>query len=291
MVAEAGQLGRPAPCEATCALCQHVAMADWLPFYRSWADEWKRSWEEAFSTSSAAAASLGLPTPGTFPGDPFVMMVSAARSWLIGKKRAFRLRDQEVTLFLTDISVEGPEIARAVGQYGQVTIAARDIGWGDHQLERMTVRARNVHVRPGARPVLMAAPVLCEALVPASTVSRWLATRAPRLSLTLREGVPQIAVAGAPWARVEVEPAAQGRSIRIQPRALHLRNRRLPLRFPPLHLSLPVLRGGLMLTSIEPAPAGFVLRWEVTEWERSLSRDDVERLLTAMRGGKDRLDI
>ena len=266
-------------------------MADWLPFYRSWADEWKRSWEEAFSTSSAAAASLGMPPPGSFPGDPFVMMVSAARSWLIGKKRTFRFRDQDVTLFLTDISVEGAELARAVGQYGQVTIAARDIGWGDHQLERMAVRARNVHVRPGTRPVLMAAPVLCEALAPASTVSRWMATRAPRLSLTLREGVPQIAVAGAPWARVEVEPAAQGRSIRIQPRALHLRNRRLPLRFPALHLSLPVLRSGLMLTSIEPATDGFVLRWEVTEWERSLSRDDVERLLSAMRGGKDRLDI
>ena len=72
---------------------------------------------------------------------------------------------------------------------------------------------------------------------------------------------------------------------------MHLRNRRLSLRSPAFHLSLPVLPGGIMLTSVEPAPEGFVLRWVVSEWERRLSPDDIERLLTAMRGGKDRLDI
>ena len=104
-------------------------MADWLPFYRSWADEWKRNWSEVLSTSSAAAASVGMPQPGTFPGDVFMMMVGAARSWLIGKKRVVRFRGHDLTMFLTDISVEGSDLARAVGQYGQVTISARDIGW------------------------------------------------------------------------------------------------------------------------------------------------------------------
>ena len=98
-------------------------------------------------------------------------------------------------------------------------------------------------------------------------------------------------MARAPWARLEVEAGARGRAIRIQPRAVHLRNRRLSLRSPAFHLSLPVLPGGMMLTSVAPAPEGFVLRWMVSEWERGLSPDDIERLLTAMRGGKDRLDI
>ena len=266
-------------------------MADWLPFYRSWADELKRNWGEVFSASSAAAASLGIPQPGALPGDPLVMMLGAARSLLIGKKRTFRFRGHDLTLLLTDISVEGPDLARAVGQYGQVTIAARDIGWDGYQLERMQIQARNVHVRPGTRPMLVAAPVLCEALVPASAAARWLATRSPRLSLTLQAGSPQLAVARAPWARLEVEAGAQGRAIRIQPRAVHLRNRRVSLRSPAFHLSVPVLPGGIMLTSVEPAPEGFVLRWMLSEWERRLSPEDIERLLAAMRGGKDRLDI
>jgi hypothetical protein len=88
-----------------------------------------------------------------------------------------------------------------------------------------------------------------------------------------------------------VEAGAQGRSIRIQPRALHLRDRRLSLRSPAFHVSLPVLPGGITLTSVVPAPGGFVLRGVISEWQRPLSPNDIERLLTAMRGGKDRLDI
>lgn len=177
-----------------------------------------------------------------------------------------------------------------MGQYGQVTVSARDIGWGGYQLERIEIRARNVRVRPGLQPVLVAAPVLCEALVPVPAVSRWLGTVSRRLTLTMRAGVPQIGVAGARWARLEVEAGARG-SIRIQPRALHLLGRRLPLRFPAFQLSLPVLPGGIMLTSVVPASEGLVLRGVVSEWQRPLSGEDIERLVAAMYKGEDSLDI
>ena len=241
--------------------------------------------------SSSSAGALDLPQSGALPGDPFVAMVDTARSWLIGKKRTFRFSGHELTLVLTDISVEGSDLARVAGQYGQVSISARDIGWGGYQLERMEMRARNVHARPGMRPGLVAAPVLCEAFVSASVASRWLATISPRLELILQAGVPQIGLAGVPWARLEVEAEAEGRSIRIQPRVLRLRGRRLSLRSPAFHVSLRVLPRGIMLTSVEPASGGFVLRGVVSEWQRSLSRPDINRLLAAIRGGKDRLDI
>ena len=111
-----------------------------------------------------------------------------------------------------------------------------------------------------------------------------------RLTLTMRAGVPQIGVAGARWARLEVEAGARG-SIRIQPRALHLLGRRLPLRFPAFHVSLPVLPGGIMLTSAVPASEGLVLRGVVSEWQRPLSGEDIERLVAAMHKGEDSLDI
>jgi hypothetical protein len=46
-----------------------------------------------------------------------------------------------------------------------------------------------------------------------------------------------------------------------------------------------------MLTSVEPVAGGFVMRATLSEWQRSLSREGVERLLAGMRAGNDRLDL
>jgi LmeA-like phospholipid-binding len=266
-------------------------MADWWPFDRSWADELKRNWTEVLNMSSAAAQSLGLPQPGFLAGDPFSAIVDAARTWLVGKRRTIRFAGHELTMVLTDISVEGSDLARAIGQYGQVRFTARDVHWGGHQFERVEVQARNVHLRPGTSPVLVVAPVLVETFVAASVASRWLATVSSRLELTLRAGIPQVGLAGAPWVRLEVEAVVGGGSLRIQPRALRLRERRLSLRSPAFHLPVPDLPSGFVLTSVEPAPGGFVMRGMLSEWQRSVARNDIERLLAAMRGGKDDVDL
>jgi len=266
-------------------------MADWWPFDRSWMDEWKRSLGGVLSMSSAAAASLGLPQPGTLPGDPFGLLVDAARTWLIGKRRTFRLPEGELTLVLADITVEGSDLARIIGQYGHVRILALDVDWDGYQFERMEIQARNVHLRPGPRPTLVAAPVLCEGFMPAAAASRWLASVSPQLELSLRDGVPEVGVIGAPWARLEVQAGAEGRSVQIRPRALRLGDLRLSLWSPTFSAPLPELPGGVMLTSVEPAAGGFVMRGTIAEWQRSLSREGVDQLLAGMRAGQDRLDL
>jgi LmeA-like phospholipid-binding len=274
-------------------------MAERWPFDRSWAQEWKRNWAEVLSMSSAAAASLGLPQPGALVGDPFAALVDTARNWLIGKKRTLRFAGRDLTLVMEDLSIEGSDFARALGQYGHVRILARDVEWDGYRFERMEVRARNVHLRPGTKPTLVAAPVLGEAFMSAPAASRWLATVSPRLELVMYAGVPQVSLAGAPWVRLEVEAGADGQSIRVRPRALHLLDRRVPLpsQFfpvsvaPSFQVPLPELPFDVMLTSVAPAPGGFVLRGLLPEWQRPLSRGDIERLRTAMRAGKDRLDL
>ena len=266
-------------------------MADWWPFDRSWTDELKRNWTEVLNLSSAAAQSLGLPPPSFLPGDPFGAIMDAARTWLVGKRRTIRFSEHELTMVLTDISVEGSDLARALGQYGQIRFTARDVHWGGRQFERMEVRARNVHLRPGTRPVLVVAPVLVEMFVAAPVASRWLATVSSRLKLTMQAGIPQVALTGAPWVRLEVEAGAGGGSLRVQPRALYLLERRLSLRSLAFHLPVPELPGGFVLTSVEPAPGGFEVRGMMSEWQRSIGPDDIERLLAAMRGGKDHVDL
>ena len=258
-------------------------MAEWRPF-----EDWKRNLSEVLSLSSAAAASLGLPQPGMLVGDPFAVIVDAARNWLIGKKRTFTFAGRDLTLVLEDLSVEGSDLAKAVGQYGQVRILARDVVWDGYQLERLEIQARNVHLRPPQKPVLVAAPVRFEAFVSAAAASRWLVVVSSRLELAMHAGVPQVGMIGAPWARLEVEAGADGKSIRIVPRALHLLDRRLSLLpVPAFHVPLPELPFDIMLTSVEPAPGGFVIRGLLPEWQRQLSRADIERLLTTMRAGRD----
>ena len=155
----------------------------------------------------------------------------------------------------------------------------------------MEITVKNVHLRPGTRPVLVAAPVLCEGFMPAAAASRWLATVSPQLELVLRDGVPQVGVIGAPWARLEVEAGAEGRSVNVRARALRLGDLRLSLWSPTFSMSLPELPGGVMLTSVEPVAGGFVMRGMLSEWQRSLSREGVERLLAAMRSGTERFDL
>src|SRR5260370_7271357 len=162
--------------------------------------------------------------------------MDAARGWLIEKKRTFRYSGQDLTLVLSDLSVEGSDLGRVVGQYGQVRISARDVEWGGYQLGRMEIQARNVHLRPGVRPVLVVAPVLIEAFVSASVASRWLATVSPRLELTLQVGVPKVGLAGAPWVRLEVEPGGEGRPLPTPPPPLPLAERPLSPPPPPFHL-------------------------------------------------------
>ena len=264
-------------------------MPDKRPFGRSWAEDWRRSLGEVVSLSAAAAASLGLPQPGVLAGDSFGVLVDAARNWLIGKQRTHRFAGQDLTLILEDLSVEGSDLARAIGQYGQVHLRARDVEWAGYRFERTEVYARNVHLRPGSKPTLVAAPVLFEAFVSAPAASAWLATVSPRLELAMHAGVPQVGLVGAPWVRLEVAAGAGGQSIRIQPRAVYLLDWRVPVPAPSFDVPLPPLPlDDVMITSVEPAPGGFLIKGTLPEWQHSLSRDDLDRLLAIIRGGRDR---
>ncbi len=273
-------------------MCQHVPMPASTPFDRWWPDEWKRTWTELLSLAPAAGALMGLPLPQTLPGDPFGAIIDAVRARLIGKNRTFRVKGRDLTMVLDDISVDGTDLARSMGQYGEVRIAARAVEWEGGRLERMEIRARNVHLRPGAAPTLVAAPVLWEVDIPASFASSWLAAVEPRFDLAIGASGAYIGLAGrAPWARVEVETGGEGRSILLRPRALHVGSRRLPLRLPAYHVSLASLPSDVVLTSVEPHSAGVVMRGFVSEWRRSLSQGDVERLVTVLRAGQGRIDI
>ena len=262
------------------------------PFGRWWVDELRRGWDDLFSLSSAAVGSIGLPVRGTLPGDPFGAIVGVLRARVVGKNRTFRVNGRDLTLILDDISVEGNDLARSMGQYGEVRITARDIEWDGGRLERMEIQARNVHLRPAVLPTLVAAPVRWEVFVAAASASSWWANAASRFDLGFSTGVPHIGLAGRrSWVRLELEVAAAGRSIRVRPRALRLGNWRLPLLLPVRHVWLHSLPSDIVLTEIESDSAGVMLRGQLSEWRRSLSLADVERFVAALLAETARIDI
>jgi len=237
-----------------------------------------------FDRVRAAAQSLGLPAPGILPGDPFSVLVDAAKAFLVDKKRTISFGGDELTMTLTDITVQGSDVARLVGQYGQVRFTARDVTWGGQEFQTLEIQVRNVHLRPGARPLLVVAPVLVEAFVTVEAASRFLASVSSLLELTVSDGVPQVGVIGAPWLRLEVETGAGGESLRVQPRALRLFDQRLALWSPAFHLPVPSLPSGIVLTSVEATSGGFTVRGVLSEWQRSVAREDLDKLLTVIRG-------
>ena len=223
--------------------------------------------------SSAAAASVGLPQPGTLPGDPVAVLVEAARVWLIGKKRTFPFSGHDMTLTLSDISVGG---GTSPGSWASTATWASRRGtssgtptssseWrsgpGTCTCGRVCGRhwwPRPCTARPSSPPRSRRA-----GWPPCHPSWRWSCRRASRSSAS-RE------CRGCGW---NCRPVLRGRSISVRPRAVYLLDRRVSLRSPAFFLPIPDLPDGFMLTSVDPAPGGFLVRGLFSEWQRSLSRE------------------
>jgi len=247
------------------------------------AEEWTRAWMELMSTSASA---VGAPAAARLPWDPVGVILDIARDRLVGRRLTFRAGSSEISLALDSLSVEGADVARSVGQYGTLRVTAHDVAWRGVRADRLEITADNVHLRPGSSPTLVTAPVGWQAYLPAASVEGWLAQTNPHLSVGFDAGGPFVALARrARWARLEIDTVAEGRSIRIKARALRLRHRRIALRLPGYNVPLGSLPKSVMCTSVEPDGQGVTVRGLLTEWQRSVTRADGERLLAALRAG------
>lgn len=253
------------------------------------ANEWTRAWMEMMSTSASAA---GLPAGARLGWDPIGVILDIARDRLVGRRLTLRAGPSDLSLALDSLSVDSADIARSVGQYGTVRIVAHDLEWRGVRADRLEITADNVHLRPGSSPTLVTAPVRWEAYLPAASVQGWLAEANPRFSVGFDAGGPFVGLARrARWARLEIDTVAEGRSIRIKARALRLGHRRVALRLPGYNLVLGSLPQDAVCTGVEPDGQGVTVRGLLTEWQRSVTRADFERLLASLRAGVLRFQL
>ncbi len=221
---------------------------------------------------------------------PYRTLFLTLQQLLVGKRVTVRMGDHDVTLTVTALDSELEPGGLTVGQLGEIRVAASDIEWSDQKLQRAEAVLRNVHIRPGVPPLVIAAPVDLSTEVPAKVFDDLLQQAAPRLHTQLTED----STAQLHWARrpglgsLEVEVDVIGTTLWVRPRALRTgRHRRwkLPGRTPAHPVPLPDLPHGLLITEVTLGTDSLQISGLLPEWRMDLPLRHLEDVISQLSQG------
>ncbi|MCT7662020.1 hypothetical protein [Mycobacterium deserti] len=208
------------------------------------------------------------------------------RRLVAGRRLAIRLDEGELTLTVTEFDSRLDIRGLSVGQLTDVRLAARDIRWNDSVFNHATAVLHNLHIRPAAPPVVVAAPVDLTLEVPAAALDDLFRWAAPRLSGEVADdGIARLRLARRPrMGHLEVDARLDGSTLRLTPNGIVLgRSRwRLPAHTPAYRVQLPELPHGLRLTEVEFAPKVVRLSGTLPEWRMAMPRTRLEEILNQL---------
>ncbi len=210
------------------------------------------------------------------------------RRLVVGRTLTIRLDDGDLTLNVTEFDSRLDLASLSVGQLNDVQIAASDIEWNDTRFERATAVLHNVHVRPSAPPVLVAAPVDLTLDIQSTALDELIRWAVPRLSADIgADGIPRVRLAGRPgWGNLEVDATIDGSTLWLRPHGLTLRRSRLglPTRMPAYPLRLPPLPSGLTLTGLTFQSGQMSISGTLREFRQPIPRKVLDDLLNQLSG-------
>lgn len=196
------------------------------------------------------------------------------RRLVLGRRLTVRLGDGDVRLTVTRFDSRLDVHGLSVGQLNDVTVTAEDIDWRTTHFDQATVILHNVHMKPGAPVVLVAAPVDVTLDLPAPALNDLLRAAAPRLAGRIGEdGVARLGWAGYPrLGHVEVEARIDGSTLWLTARRVGIGSTRwrLPGRTPAYPVSLPEMAHGLQLTAVTFGPGVVQISGRLPEWRTEL---------------------
>jgi hypothetical protein len=234
-------------------------------------------------TSLWSSAAVGPMSSGAAAAYRTLFMT--VRRLVVGRRIAVRLDDGELTLTVTEFDSRLDVRRLSVGQLNDVRLAVRDIRWEGKQFDKATAVLHNVHMRPTAPPVLVAAPVEVTLQIPAAALDDLFRWAAPRLSGAVGgDGVARLRLARRPMlGHVEVDAHLDGSTLWLKPRALVIRRRwTLPTRTPAYPVRIPELPHGMQITGISFAPDVVFLSGSVSEWQMDVPRKRLEEILNQL---------
>jgi hypothetical protein len=208
------------------------------------------------------------------------------RRLVVGRELSVRLDQGDVTLTVTEFDSRLDVRGLAVGQLSDVRLSARDIRWGSNRLDRASAVLHNVHLRPAAPPVLVAAPVELTIELPADALDDLFRLAAPRLAGDIgADGIARLRLARRPGlGHFEVDAYLDGSTLWLKACALVLGRRRvrLPVRTPAYPVHLPDLPHGLALTDISIEPDKLCLSGMLAEWSMDVPRARLEDVINQL---------
>jgi hypothetical protein len=253
-------------------------------------------WDDPFRALDMLASlwsSSGLPSVSAGAAHavavPYRTLFTTLQQLLVGKEVTIRLGNQDVVLTVTELDSALEPQGLAVGQLGEVRVAARDIRWDQQCLLHAVAVSRNVHIRPGVPPVVVAAPVRLSSALPAKIFDDVLRQAVPQLRGELCED----GKARMRWARhpdlgsVEVDVDAVGTTLWLRPRVLVTGRRRwtLPTRIPAYQVPLQELPHGLLVTDVSLGSGSLQVSGLLPEWRMDLPLRHLEDLISRLSQG------
>jgi hypothetical protein len=238
-------------------------------------------------------SSTGLPSVTSVSAQavavPYRTLFTTLQQLLVGKRVTIGMGDHDVTLTVTELDSELEPRALAVGQLGEVRVAARDIEWGQQRLQRAVAVLRNVHIRPGVPPLVVAAPVELSTALPAEIFDEMVRQAAPQLHAQLRaDSTAQLHWVRRPgWGSLEVDVNVVGNTLWVRPRALLTGQRRwkLPKRTPAHPVPLPELPHGLLVTGVSLGLDSLEISGLLPEWRMELPLRHLEDVISQLSQG------
>jgi hypothetical protein len=254
-------------------------------------------WEDPFGALEVLGSlwsSTGLPsvTAGAAQAAaamPYRTLFITLQQLLVGKEVTVRVGDQDVVLTVTELDSALEPQGLAVGQLGDVRLAARDVRWDRNHLKTANAVLHNLHIRPGMPPLVVAAPAELSTAVSARIFDDVLRRATPQLRGELgQDGHARLRWARRPgWGGLDVDVDVVGKTIWLRPRALVTGQRRwmLPARMPAYRVSLPELPHGLMVTGVSVGVDSLQLTGLLPEWRMELPLKYLEDLISRLSQG------
>jgi hypothetical protein len=205
------------------------------------------------------------------------------RRLVVGRRITVRADSGPVTMTVSTVESRLDVRRLSVGQLDDVRVEACDITWRTSRFEHASAVLHNVHIRPGAPPTLVAAPVDLTLDVPTEALDDLFGTVVPRLAGTVGDdGVARVRFARHPgWGQVEIDAELDGSTVALRARSVTIAARRwpLPARLPAYRVPLPELPHGVQLTGVRFEPGLLRLSASLPQWRAEFTRRHLEYLL------------
>jgi hypothetical protein len=220
---------------------------------------------------------------------PYRTLFITLQQLLVGKEVTVRIGEHDVVLTVTELDSALEPQGLAVGQLGDVRLAARDIRWERNHLQSAVAVLHNLHIRPGMPPLVVSAPAELTTAVPANIFDDVLRQAAPQLRGELCEdGNARLRWARRPgWGGLDVDVDVVGKTLWLRPRALVTGRRRwiLPARLPAYQVPLPELPHGLLVTGVTLGVDSLEISGLLPEWRMELPLRYLEDLISRLSQG------